>query len=56
MIRLYHKNYKLDELVQLYNSLPIVRSTVEAHATNIIKDLDELLVYLSGYMGGKDGK
>ena len=56
MIRLYLKNYKPDEIVQLYNSLSIARSTVEAHATNTIKDLDEILVYLSGYMDGKDGK
>ncbi len=56
MNRLYLKNYKPDELVQLYNSLSPARSTVEAHAMNTIKDLDEILVYLSGYMDGKDDK
>lgn len=56
MIRLYLKNYNPDELVQLYNSLSLARSTVEAHAMNTIKDLDEILVYLSGYMDGKDDK
>lgn len=54
MIRLYLKNYRSAELVQLYNSLSIARSIVEARATNTIKDLDEALVYLSGYMDGKD--
>ena len=57
MIRLYIKNYRLAELVQLYNALAIARSTVAADApNNPCKDLDELLVYLSGYIDGKDGK
>lgn len=57
MIRLYLKNYRHAELVQLYNALSIARSTVVADVpTNPSKDLDELLVYLSGYMDGKDGK
>lgn len=57
MIRLYLKNYCPDELAQLYNALEIVRSTVVADVpTNPAKDLDEILVYLSGYMDGKGGK
>lgn len=57
MIRLYLKNYRPAELVQLYNALSLARSTVPADvSTNTAKDLDELLVYLSGYMDGKDGK
>lgn len=57
MIRLYLKNYRPAELVQLYNALSIARSTVVAGVhTNPAKDLDELLVYLSGYMDGKEGK
>lgn len=56
MIRLYLKNYHPAELVQLYNVLSIARATVEATPNNASKDLDELLVYLSGYMDGKDGK
>lgn len=57
MIRLYLKNYKPAELVQLYNALSVARSTVAADVPNKpAKDLDELLVYLSGYMDGKDGK
>lgn len=57
MIRLYLKNYSPAELVQLYNALTHARSTVVADVpSNPSKDLDELLVYLSGYMDGKDGK
>ena len=57
MIRLYLNNYRPAELVQLYNALSIAHSTVAADASsNPAKDLDELLVYLSGYMDGKDGK
>ena len=57
MIRLYLKNYKPAELVQLYNALSLALSTVVADVpTNPAKDLDEILVYLSGYMDGKDGK
>lgn len=57
MIRLYLKNYRSAELVQLYNALSLARSTVAVDVqTNPAKDLDELLVYLSGYMDGKDGK
>ena len=57
MIRLYLKNYRPAELVQLYNALSLARSTVVTDIpTNPSKDLDELLVYLSGYIDGKDGK
>lgn len=54
MIRLYLKNYRSAELVQLYNALSLARSTLVSDATsNPTKDLDELLVYLSGYMDAK---
>lgn len=54
MIRLYLKNYRSVELAQLYNALSLARSTLEPYATsNPTKDLDELLVYLSGYMDAK---
>ncbi len=57
MIRLYLKNYKPAELVQLYNALSLARSSVVADVpASPAKDLDELLVYLSGYMDGKGGK
>ena len=54
MIRLYLKNYRASELVQLYNALSLARSAVKADVlTNSCKDLDEALVYLSGYMDAK---
>ena len=57
MIRLYLKNYRPAELIQLYNAISVARSTVSADVSaNTAKDLDELLVYLSGYIDGKDGK
>ena len=57
MIRLYLKNYRYAELVQLCNALSLARSAVVSDTpTNHSNDLDELLVYLSGYMDGKGGK
>ena len=54
MIRLYLKNYKPAELVQLYNALSLARSAVKtATPTNPAQDLDEILQYLSGYMDAK---
>lgn len=54
VIRLYLKEYKPVELVQLYNALSLARSVVKsATPTNVSKDLDEILVYLSGYMDAK---
>ena len=54
MIRLYLKNYKPAELVHLYNALSLARTMVKADApTNTVKDLDEVLQYMSGYMDGK---
>ena len=54
MIRLYLKNYKAAELVQLYNALSLARSVVKADIpTNPAQDLDEILQYLSGYMDAK---
>lgn len=54
MIRLYLKNYKLAELVQLYNALSLARTMVKADVpTNTAKDLDEALQYMSGYMDAK---
>lgn len=57
MIRLYLKNYRPAELVQLYNALSLARSSVAEDVPNKpAKDLEELLVYLSGYIDGKDRK
>lgn len=54
MIRLYLKNYKPAELVQLYNALSIARTMFKAGVpTNPANDLDEVLQYLSGYMDAK---
>lgn len=54
MIRLYLKNYKLAELVQLYNALSLARTMVKADVlANTAKDLDEALQYMSGYMDAK---
>lgn len=54
MIRLYLKNYKPAELVQLYNALLLARTMVKADVpTNTVKDLDEVLQYMSGYMDAK---
>lgn len=54
MIRLYLKNYKPAELVQLYIALSLARTMVKADVpTNTAKDLDEVLQYLSGYMDAK---
>jgi hypothetical protein len=55
MIRLYLKNYKPAELVQLYNALSLARTMVKADVpTNTAKDLDEVLQYIFGYMDAKE--
>lgn len=54
MIRLYLKNYKPAEVVQLYNALSLARTMVKADVlTNTEKDLDEVLQYISGYIDAK---
>ena len=54
MIRLYLKNYKHVELVQLYNALSCACNMVKADVpTNPENDLDEVLQYLSGYIDAK---
>lgn len=54
MIRLYLKAYKPAELVQLYNALTVARATVSSPAqSHVASDLDEIIVYLSGYMDAK---
>ena len=54
MIRLYLKNYKPAELVQLHNALLLARTMVKADVpTNTAKDLDEVLQYISGYLDAK---
>lgn len=54
MIRLYLKSYKNTELVQLYNALSLARAAVSSPApSHVTSDLDEIMVYLSGYMDAK---
>lgn len=54
VIRLYLKNYKTVELVQLYNALTVARAVVSSPApSHVASDLDEIMVYLSGYMDAK---
>ena len=54
MIRLYLNSYKPAELVQLYNALSLARTMVKSGVpTNTVKDLDEALQYMSGYMDAK---
>lgn len=54
MIRLYLKNYKPAELVQLYNALSLARAMVKSDVpTNTVKDLDGVLQYITGYMDAK---
>lgn len=54
MIRLYLKNYKDYELRTLYNALSGARSAVEsATPSSPMKDLDEALHYMDGYMDAK---
>lgn len=56
VIRLYLKAYKLVELVQLYNALTVARATVSSLApSHVVSDLDEIMVYLSGYLDAKGG-
>lgn len=54
MIRLYLKSYKPADLVQLYNALSLARTMVKTDVlTNTVKDLDEVLQYITGYMDAK---
>lgn len=54
VIRLYLKAYKPAELVQLYNALSLVRAAVSSPApSHVAADLDEIMVYLLGYMDAK---
>lgn len=54
MIRLFLKNYKEHELRVLYNALADARATVATDApSNVVKDLDEVLLYLCGYTDAK---
>lgn len=49
MIRLYLKAYSERDLTNLYNSLSLARSAVPMADTRILHDLDEALLYITGY-------
>lgn len=54
VIRLYLNNYKPVDLVQFYNALTLARAAVSSPApSHVASDLDEIMVYLSGYMDAK---
>lgn len=54
MIRLYLNNYKESELRTLYKALSGARSAVDTAApSNPMKDLDEALHYMDGYIDAK---
>ena len=54
MIRLYLKNYRPVELVQLYNALTVARAAVSSPvSSNADRDLDEIIAYLFGYIDAK---
>lgn len=55
VIRLYHKDYKSVELVQFYNALTVACAVVSSPAQSyVVSDLDEIMVYLYGYMDARE--
>ena len=54
MIRLFLKNYNESELRSLYSALVAARTAVEtAIPSNPMKDLDDILQYICGYIDAK---
>lgn len=49
MIRLYLKAYSERDLTDLYNALSLARSAVPMTDTRVTHDLDEALLYITGY-------
>lgn len=49
MIRLYLKAYSERDLTDLYNSLSLARSAVPMTDACVLHDLDEALLYITGY-------
>ena len=49
MIRLYLKAYSARDLSDLYNALSFARSAVSMTDVRVLHDLDEALLYISGY-------
>ena len=49
MIRLYLKDYNFRELTDLYNVFSLARAAVPDSDTRVKRDLDESLLYITGY-------
>lgn len=49
MIRLYLKSYSERDLTDLYNVLSVGRSAVPMIDDRVLHDIDETLLYISGY-------
>lgn len=49
MIRLYLKAYSERDLTDLYNTLSVARSAVPMTDVRVLHDLDEALLYITGY-------
>ena len=49
MIRLYLNTYNERELTDLYNTLSLARAAVPEVDTRVKRDLDESLLYITGY-------
>lgn len=49
MIRLYLKAYSARDLSDLYNALSLARSDVLMTDVRVLHDLDEALLYITGY-------
>ena len=49
MIRLYLKSYSEHDLTDLYNALSLARSAVPMTDVRVLHDLDEALLYITGY-------
>lgn len=58
VIRLFLKNYNVAELHQLYSALAECRVVCNGYSVatvNSVKDLDEALAYISGYIDARCG-
>lgn len=49
VIRLYLKAYSERDLTDLYNAMSLARSAVPMTEASVLHDLDEELLYITGY-------
>ena len=49
MIHLYLKAYSERDLIDLYNTMSVARSAVPMTDVRVLHDLDEALMYITGY-------